>query len=177
MQPDNDPDAPQLTRPATEDDSQPTSPPRTTLVIAIVLVIATVFVGAVVGGVMWLSGNWSGPSDSDPAESVDGFLTALLNDRDAQAAAGFTCASGAGDLSQALDLLDGLPKPGEGGGMANFSWEPPVVESRKPALAVVTAEVVLDITGDSATWTFALVTGDPDDAWRVCGIDTGAKSG
>lgn len=149
-------------------------PPRGGLVAAVVLVIGSLILTVVVGGALWLSGSWNGPSTSDPADSVDDFLTALLDDRDAEAAAGYTCASQSGDLGAALDVFDALPPATGSDGLTDFTWQDVTVVSEHDDIALVTAQVGLAVTGDTDTWTFAVVTGDPDNAWRVCGVDISA---
>ncbi|MGH8879311.1 MAG: hypothetical protein ACRD0P_18540 [Stackebrandtia sp.] len=139
-------------------------PPRTRLLAAGVLSAATLFGAAVVFGGLWLTGQWDGPSADDPAESVDGFLTSLLTEHDAKDAASYTCASQSGDLGEVVDQLDNAEQA------AQFSWSKITTVEEAGSNAVVTAKITHDLTGDSATWTFALVTGDPDAAWRVCGI-------
>lgn len=146
--------------------------PHTKLVVAAVVTVAMGFIAAVALGAMWLTGQWNN-GRSSPTESVDGFLTALLADRDSQSAASFTCQSLTGDLTEALDLLDALPEAGSPGAqMTAFSWDNIVEHSRDAGSAIVTADVTLDLTGETEQWSFALVTGDPDDTWRVCGVVT-----
>lgn len=146
--------------------------PRTGLVVAALAAVATGFLAAAVLGGTWLAGQWNS-GRSSPTESVDGFLTALLVDRDSQDAASFTCQSLTGDLTEALDLLDALP---EAGGLeadtVRFTWDNVTERSRSDGTAVVTADVTLELTGETDQWSFALVTGDPDDTWRVCGVVT-----
>lgn len=150
--------------PAAEPDTEPESPPRTKMVAAVILAVAALFGGAVVFGGLWLTGQWDGPSVDDPAESVDGFLTALFTDQDAKDAASYTCASQSGDLGQIVAELDNAEDA------ARFSWAKVRTVEQDGDAAVVTAKVTHELSGASATWTFALVTGDPDDAWRVCGV-------
>lgn len=142
-----------------------TAPPksRARLVAAVILTVAALFGGAVVAGGLWLTGHWDGPSTDDPAESVDGFLTALFTEHDAEAANTYTCASQSGDLGQIVGKLDAAAA-------AQFTWAKVGIVSREGGNAVVTAKITHVPTGDTATWTFALATGDPDDAWRVCGV-------
>jgi hypothetical protein len=158
-------------------DSPAPRPGRTAIVLAVVLTVTAGFLAAVVFGAVWLSSQWAGPSSDDPTESVDGFLTALFTDRDAEAATGYLCSSMRGDLNPALDLLDSLPESGGNDDMTAFSWDDVTEVTRDDGVAVVTADVTLDITGDTATWTFAVVTGDPDDTWRVCGVEPGQSPG
>ncbi|HIW62821.1 MAG TPA: hypothetical protein H9881_10225 [Candidatus Stackebrandtia excrementipullorum] len=149
---------------------------RTGLVIIALTVIATGFLGAMVIGGTWLVGQWDS-GRSSPTESVDGFLTALLVDRDSQDAASFTCQSLTGDLTEAMNLLDSLPPAGSPeAALVGFTWDNVTELSRSDDTAVVTADVTLDITGETARWNFALVTGDPDDTWRVCGVVTGGDT-
>ncbi|HZE42090.1 MAG TPA: hypothetical protein VE172_25115 [Stackebrandtia sp.] len=146
-------------------------PPRFGLISAVVLTAASVFGAAAVLGGLWLSGSWDGPSDDDPAESVDGFLTALLKDHDAKDAQSYLCQTLSGDLSGVLQEIDSMGK--QDNGAVEFSWSHLKVAGKSAGSAVVTADVSVNVTAETATWTFALVTGDPDDAWRVCGVETG----
>ncbi|ADD40770.1 hypothetical protein [Stackebrandtia nassauensis] len=156
--------------PADETDENTNPPARTKLVAATILAVAALFGGAVVFGGLWLTGQWDGPSADDPAESVDGFLTALFTEHDAKDAASYTCASQSGDLGKVVDELD------DAAAAAQFSWSKVTTVETDGSSAVVTAKVTHDVSGESAVWTFALVTGDPDDAWRVCGVITDDKS-
>lgn len=151
-----------------------TPPRRTPIILTGILSAVTVFIAAAIGGVMWLQGQWTGPSSSDPKTTVDDFLTALLTDHDRKEAAKYTCSSLANDFDGALDIVDALEANGRTGKPATFSWDDVKQSSSTDAGAIVTADVSLDLTGESTTWTFAMVTGDPDDAWRVCSVDTGA---
>ncbi|CAM3195757.1 hypothetical protein [Stackebrandtia soli] len=156
----------------TDDDADTSAPlPRTGLMIAALASIAAVFITAVVVGGMWLTGQWS--SRDDPESSVDGFLQALLVDHDADDSASYMCQSMSHTLVEVLDIL----KVGADGGPApNFTWDGVTEVARDGATAIVTADVTLDITATTTTWTFAVVTGDPDDTWRVCGVDTGTET-
>ncbi|GAA4916691.1 hypothetical protein LX16_4013 [Stackebrandtia albiflava] len=157
----------------TVEPEEPSSPPRGTLIAAALLSAVAVFVAAVVLGVMWLAGAWEGTGRESPVESVDGFLTALLVDRDPQAAASYTCKSLTGDLTEALRLLESLPEAGTPEAAATgFTWTTPDEISNTDDTAIVTADVTLELTGESERWSFAVVTGDPDQTWRVCGVVT-----
>ncbi|MGH8794455.1 MAG: hypothetical protein ACRDXX_17630 [Stackebrandtia sp.] len=148
---------------------KPTPRPRSGLMLAGVVAVIVGFAAAIVGGGVWLTGQWT--PGSSPAEQVDGFLNALLVERDAVEAASYTCKSQSGSLNDALDLMDGLPESDE---IAEpFTWANVEEEANDGETALVTAEVTLEITAETATWTFAVVTGDPDDTWRVCGFDMG----
>lgn len=158
----------------TPDVPDPAAPrQRTGLVVAALVIVSTGFLAAVILGGLWLSGSWSS-GRSTPTESVDGFLTALLVDRDSRAAASYMCQSLTGDLTEAMDLMDALPESnGLEADLITFTWDNVTERSRDGELAVVTADVTLELTGETDQWSFALVTGDPDDTWRVCGVVTG----
>lgn len=144
--------------------TEPPAPPRTKAVAAGILAVAALFGAAVVFGGLWLSGQWDGPSTDDPAESVDGFLTALFADHDAADAGSYTCASQGGDLGEIVEELDAA------GGEAQLTWSKVTTVEQEGDTAVVTAKITHEPSQTSATWTFALVTGDPDESWRVCGV-------
>lgn len=156
-----------LSEVSTGADDKPAPRSRTGVILAVTLAALTLFVAAVLGGGAWLAGKWE--PHASPEESVEGFLDALLEARDAETAAGFTCASQSGSLNEALELLDALPDAAA----AQFSWSSVTQIGNDGSTAVVTADVTLEATGDTDTWTFAVVTGDPDDTWRVCGFDMG----
>src|SRR5699024_6893377 len=111
--------------------------------------------------VLWFAGAWSGPSRNDPTASVDGFLTALLEDHDGEEAASYMCQSLSGDVSQGLDVGDAAAEA-KNSGLAAFSWENLTVSSRAGDSALVSADVTLEAAGTTQTWSFAMVTGDPD---------------
>ena len=158
--------------PSFDDDDQPAAPqrrPRSAAGVALLISVVGVVVAVIVGTVVWLGGVWSGPSRSDPAESVDGFLTALLTDYDTDEAATYMCQSLSGDVNQGLDVGEAAAEADEAG-IATFTWDTPTVSRHGEDSALVSVDVTVDPAAVTQTWSFAMVTGDPDPAWRVCGI-------
>lgn len=115
---------------------------------AIVLVAANLFVNV--------------PEVSDtPERSVEQFLTALLDDHDAETAREWLCENKADrDLSEAADDLAAINE------QTGVDWSNVTETARSVGKATVTAE--LSTGGDAITWTFTLVAEDSDPQWQVC---------
>lgn len=104
-----------------------------------------------------------------PERTVDAFLEALLDQRDADAAATWLCADKADrDLSEAVAALSFTDGPGE------FEWGAVEETGRSVGAATVTAEIRVG-GGDGAlsaptTWAFSLVAEEGEPQWLICGI-------
>ncbi|QSB05578.1 hypothetical protein [Natronoglycomyces albus] len=103
--------------------------------------------------------------DDTPARSVDGFLTALLDDQDSAAAADWLCAEKRDrDLNSALLALADLGEHG-------ITFHDVTEVNRDVGSATVTAE--LRAEGETALWTFTLVAEDSNPQWVVCDVANG----
>lgn len=103
--------------------------------------------------------------DDTPAQSVDGFLTALFNDRDAEAMNSWLC-----EEKQDRDfdeVVNGLSQQ-LNDSSSDVSFSTPQEVTRDVGSATVTTE--LEVDGEAATWTFTLVAEDSTPQWVVCGI-------
>jgi hypothetical protein len=105
-----------------------------------------------------------------PERTVDAFLEALLDQRDAEAAATWLCADKAdSDLSEAVAALSFLDGPGD------FRWGEVEETGRSVGAATVTAEIRVGGGHDGAfshpaTWEFSLVAEEGEPQWLICGI-------
>lgn len=133
----------------------------------IIAAAVAAFCVALVFGAMRLFVDVGDVSDS-PEHTVDAFLAALLDQRDAEAAAAWLCADKADrDLSEAVAALSFNDGPGE------FAWGEVEETSRSVGAATVTAEI--RIGGDGvysapAAWEFSLVAEEGEPQWLICGI-------
>jgi hypothetical protein len=104
-----------------------------------------------------------------PERTVDAFLAALLDQRDADAAAAWLCADKSDrDLSEAVAALSYIDGPGD------FQWGEVTETDRSVGAATVTADIGVG-EGDSAfasptTWEFSLVAEEGKPQWLICGI-------
>jgi hypothetical protein len=102
-----------------------------------------------------------------PERTVDAFLAALLDQRDADAAASWLGEDKADrDLSAAVAALSS--GPGE------FKWGEVTETGRAVGAATVTADIRVGDGGDAfsspRTWEFALVAEAGEPQWLICGI-------
>ncbi|GAB3996916.1 hypothetical protein GCM10029992_18360 [Glycomyces albus] len=154
-QPDTDP------TPASESSSRP-RPGR--LWTYLTLVAAAAFAGAVFLITAKLFAGVEEIDDS-PEHTVEGFLAALLDERDPEAASGWLCSAKSDrDLTAATEAL------AKAGAEHDLEWTAVTETDRTVGQATVTAELRTD--ADSTTWTFALVAEDGDPQWLVCDIDS-----
>lgn len=103
--------------------------------------------------------------DDSPERTVEGFLAALLDERDPEAASGWLCSEKADrDLTAVTEAL------AEAGSEPGLEWASVTETDRTVGRATVTAELSTD--ADSTTWTFTLVAEDGDPQWLVCDIDS-----
>jgi hypothetical protein len=102
-----------------------------------------------------------------PVHTVDAFLEALLDQRDAEAAAAWLCADKADrDLSAAVAAL-------ADGGSGEFAWDEVTETGRSVGAATVAAEIRIGEGGafsEPATWVFSLVAEEGEPQWLICGI-------
>jgi hypothetical protein len=104
-----------------------------------------------------------------PERTVDAFLEALLDQRDAAAAAAWLCADKSDrDLSEAVAALSYIDGPGD------FEWGEVTETGRSVGAATVTADIRVG-EGDSpfsspTTWEFSLVAEQGEPQWLICGI-------
>lgn len=103
-----------------------------------------------------------------PERTVDAFLEALLDQRDAEAAAAWLCADKADrDLSKAVAALSYTDGPGE------FKWSKVTETGRSVGAATVAADIHVGDGGafaEPTTWEFALVAEEGEPQWLICGI-------
>ncbi|WP_199037889.1 Rv0361 family membrane protein [Glycomyces salinus] len=103
--------------------------------------------------------------DDSPERTVEGFLAALLDERDPEAASGWLCSEKSDrDLTAATEAL------AEAGAEHGLEWTAVTETDRTVGQATVTVE--LSTEAESTTWTFALVAEDGDPQWLVCDIDS-----
>ncbi|SDD92868.1 hypothetical protein [Glycomyces harbinensis] len=130
---------------------------------------AVLFCVALVLGAMRLYTDVNDVTDT-PERTVDAFLEALLDQRDASAASQWLCSDKADrDLSEAVSALSSLD--GEG----RFEWGEVAETGRSVAAATVTAEIRIggghdDTLSDPTTWVFSLVAEEGEPQWLICGI-------
>jgi hypothetical protein len=130
---------------------------------------AVAFCTALVVGAMRLYVDVAEVSEvvDSPERTVDAFLAALLDQRDADAAASWLCEDKADrDLSAAVAALS--YGPGE------FRWGEVTETGRSVGAATVTADIRVGDGGDAfsspTTWEFALVAEEGEPQWLICGI-------
>ncbi|MEU5154337.1 hypothetical protein [Glycomyces sp. NPDC021274] len=134
----------------------------------IIAAAAAAFCIALVLGAMRLFVDVGDVHDT-PERTVDAFLGALLDQRDAAAAATWLCADKADrDLSEAVTALSFIDGPGD------FAWGAVEETGRSVGAATVTAEIRVGgndgAYSDPATWEFALVAEEGEPQWLICGI-------
>ncbi len=129
---------------------------------------AAAFCVALVLGAMRLYTGVDDVTDT-PVRTVDAFLEALLDQRDAEAAADWLCADKADrDLSEAVATLADTD-----GGTGEFAWDEVTETGRSVGAATVAAEIRIGEAGafsQPATWVFSLVAEEGDPQWLICGI-------
>ncbi|GAB3234722.1 hypothetical protein GCM10027447_32030 [Glycomyces halotolerans] len=126
---------------------------------------AAAFAGALILVAAGLFADVTEVSDT-PERTVEEFLTALLEDRDAASAADWLCEEKADrDLTAATGAL------AEANAQVGLEWSAVTETSRSVGGATVTAELTTT-GGDTAIWTFTLVAEDSDPQWLVCDIDS-----
>jgi len=128
---------------------------------------AAAFCVALVLGAMRLYVDTGDVTDS-PEHTVDAFLAALLDQRDATAAADWLCAEKADrDLGEAVAQMSFTDGPGE------FAWGEVNETHRSVGAATVSAEIRVggdDAFSDPTTWVFSLVAEEGEPQWLICGI-------
>ncbi|THV27964.1 hypothetical protein [Glycomyces paridis] len=130
---------------------------------------ALAFCGALVFGALRLLPDVAEVADS-PEHTVEAFLAALLDERDAEASAAWLCADKADrDLAGALERMAAAEGPGA------FAWGEVTETARSVGAATVTAEIRVDPGGgaalsDPATWVFSLVAEAGEPQWLICGV-------
>jgi len=133
----------------------------------IITAAAIAFCVALVLGAMRLYTGVDDVTDT-PVHTVDAFLAALLEDRDAEAAAAWLCADKADrDLSEAVAALSYTDRTGE------FAWDDVTETGRSVGAATVAAEIRIGEGGafsEPATWEFSLVAEEGEPQWLICGI-------
>lgn len=103
--------------------------------------------------------------DDNPERTVEEFLAALLDERDAEAAAAWLCSERSDrDLTAATEAL------AEAGVEYGLEWSAVTETERTVGQATVTAELRTDSA--AATWTFTLVAEEGHPQWLVCDIDS-----
>lgn len=126
---------------------------------------------AAVGGYLLID-NLADQGPSSPNEAVEGFLGALLTDRDPQAARRFVCAAiRDSDFAVYLDAVTTAEKTT--GNEVQLAWDHVTTTGETGRDATVTADVSSTTpTGTEAqTWTFGVVKAQD---WYVCGLTTPA---
>ena len=130
---------------------------------------AFAFCVALVMGAMRLYVDVTDVTDT-PERTVDAFLEALLDQRDAEAAAAWLCADKADrDLSEAVAALSFIDGPGE------FDWGEVAETGRSVGAATVSADIRIGGGDDGSfsaptTWVFSLVAEEGEPQWLICGI-------
>jgi hypothetical protein len=128
---------------------------------------AVAFCVALVLGAMRLYVGVNDVTDT-PEHTVDAFLEALLDQRDAEAAAAWLCADKAdSDLSEAVAALSFTDGPGE------FKWSAVTETGRSVGAATVEADIHIGDGGafaEPTTWEFSLVAEEGEPQWLICGI-------
>lgn len=127
------------------------------------------FCAALVLGAMRLFVDVGDVTDT-PERTVDAFLEALLDERDAEAAAAWLCADKADrDLSEAVAALSYIDGPGD------FRWGE--VEETGRSVGAATVEAGIRVGGGHdgtysapTTWVFSLVAEEGEPQWLICGI-------
>lgn len=134
------------------------------MTIAIIVASVAFTAAVIITGTRFIAG--VDDLEDTPAQSVDGFLTALFIDGDSESIDGWLCAEKRDrDVDPLLQSLSQQLNDTED----NISFSEPHEESRDVGTAVVTTELVAD--GDAATWTFTLVAEDSSPQWVVCNVD------
>lgn len=134
---------------------------------ALTVAASLAFCVALVFGVTRLLVDVTDVSDT-PERTVDAFLEALLDDRDAEAASAWLCADKSDrDLGGAIAGLSEDPN--------GFEWGEVTETERSVGAATVTAEIRVGSDGDEArsaptTWVFSLVAEGGDPQWLICGV-------
>lgn len=130
---------------------------------------SALFCVALVLGAMHLRTDVDEITDT-PERTVDAFLEALLDQRDAGAAAEWLCADKADrDLGEAVARMSFLD------GSGTFAWGEVTETGRSVGAATVTAEIRTrgghdDALSDPTTWVFSLVAEEGEPQWLICGI-------
>ncbi|PRY59149.1 hypothetical protein [Glycomyces artemisiae] len=147
----------------------PSPEPQSGLLWTVVTAVAAVlFCAALVFGATRLFiGDASGDVTDSPERTVSAFLGALLDDRDAEAAAAWLCTDKADrDLGSAVAAMADAADRG-------FEWGEVDETGRTVGAATVTAEIGIDGGASPATWAFTLVAEEGDPQWLICGIAAG----
>ncbi|GAA1676557.1 hypothetical protein GCM10009830_24060 [Glycomyces endophyticus] len=136
---------------------------------AVTAAAAVLFCAALVFGATRLFiGDTAGDVTDSPERTVAAFLGALLDERDADAAAAWLCTDKADrDLSEAVAAMSAA----EGG--RGFEWAEVAETGRSVGAATVTAEIGIDGSASPATWEFTLVAEEGAPQWLICGIAAG----
>ena len=130
---------------------------------------SALFCVALVLGAMRLYTDVNNVTDT-PERTVDAFLEALLDQRDAAAAAEWLCADKADrDLGEAVARMSFIDGPG------SFAWGEVAETDRSVGAATVTAEIRVGGGHDGTfsaptTWVFSLVAEKGEPQWLICGI-------
>ncbi|GAA2300764.1 hypothetical protein GCM10009853_066470 [Glycomyces scopariae] len=142
---------------------------RSSLLWTVVTAVAAVlFCAALVFGAtrLFLGGDTAAEVTDSPERTVSAFLGALLDERDAEAAATWLCTDKADrDLSTVVAAMAAAD-----GGLA---WSGVAETGRSVGAAAVTAEIAMDGGASPATWEFTLVAEEGDPQWLICGIAAG----
>ncbi|GIG63880.1 Rv0361 family membrane protein [Phytomonospora endophytica] len=126
---------------------------------------------AAVGGYLLID-NLADQGPADPNQAVEGFLGALLTDRDPQAARRYVCADiRDSDFAVYLDAVTTAEKTT--GDQVQLAWDHVTTSSETGRAATVTADVSSTTSAgtEAETWTFSVVKAQD---WYVCGLTTPA---
>ncbi|RRR96388.1 hypothetical protein [Glycomyces terrestris] len=130
---------------------------------------AVLFCAALVFGAtrLFVGGTAADVTDT-PERTVSAFLGALLDERDADAAAAWLCTDKADrDLSEAVAAMSAAE------GDRGFEWGEVTETGRSVGAATVTAEIGIEGGASPATWEFTLVAEEGEPQWLICGIAAG----
>ncbi|GLZ80379.1 hypothetical protein Afil01_51860 [Actinorhabdospora filicis] len=124
---------------------------------------------AAVGGYLLID-NLADRGPASPKDAVDGFLTALLADRDPQAARRYVCPDiRDSDFTANLEAITAEEqKTGE---KIAITWDKVLTTGERGGNATVTADVSSATSAgtEASTWTFTVIKAP---RWYVCGFAT-----
>lgn len=120
---------------------------------------------AAVGGYLLID-NLAATGPTSPRDAVDGFLTALLAERDPGAARQFVC-PGIRDSDFAANLDAITAEERKTGEKVRITWDKVTTTDENEGNATVTADVASG--SEASTWTFTVIKAP---RWYVCGFAT-----
>jgi flagellar basal body-associated protein FliL len=149
----------------------PQQPPRKRGLMITMIVLSVVLVLCLGGGVgaYFLLNRVSGTGQSTPEAAVDGFLKAVLEDKNPAHANDFVCQQSR-DTPAITKKIDEYRTAQQKYKDAKFTWAPPTVQSQNDKTATLTTTVKLSTDDDRTAESKLKFVTVKESGWWVCEV-------